>query len=131
MITVLSAGVVTPVGSTATVTGTITNNTSDTLVFNTLIQFLAIGGVDVVTPISGPSVTVTSGTTSAPFVVNLPALPDGYLRVAITGLGTTVGSTAEYSVGSEDYLKVVGGVPTVISFGEWYENTGGSILEEI
>jgi hypothetical protein len=118
-----SAGVLTPVGSTARVEGTITNNTDDNLVFNTLVQFLS-GGVDVVPPISGPSVTVTAGTTTPPFVVaNLPTLPDGYFRVLITGLGTAVGSTAEYESASQDYLKVIGGVPSVIGLVEWSENS--------
>ena len=130
MPTTFSAGVLTPVGSTARVEGTIKNNTAVNLVFNTLVQFLSIEGVDIVPPISGPSVTVPAGTTTPPFiVVNLPALPDGYFRVLITGLGTAVGSTAEHDVSSQDYLKVTGGVPSVISFVEWSENSEFGIAE--
>ncbi|WAS94501.1 hypothetical protein [Nannocystis punicea] len=100
----------------------IQNNTDRSLTLTSTIQALTFDGVDAMTPIVGPDVTVPAGARSQGLVVELPTIADGYYRVTSTATASTPAGMEQG--GAQVFIHVQSGVAREIEWAEWDDKTG-------
>ncbi|PCC69268.1 hypothetical protein SAMN02745121_05911 [Nannocystis exedens] len=111
-------------------TSEITNNTDRDLVFATGMMIVDGRGEELLPPVLGPEVRVPARSTTRPWQIAMPRLPDGYVRIEVMVLGTSADGGHEPSTSSEGLLRVRGGQIEVLEFHEWYEATASMNVYE-
>jgi hypothetical protein len=101
---------------------TVTNNTDEALEVRHVVQVLDLAGNDVsVSAVSANQQAAAKGQTPAASF-QLPKLPEAYYTVRVRVLAS--GAQGERLTTGQAYIRVKGGLGTIVDFAEWYFNSG-------
>jgi hypothetical protein len=101
---------------------TVENNSGDDLDVAHAVQVLDVDGQDVVTPLASDIEAVMSSSAGQPHTHDFPQLPDGYYHVLATALADPEQGSA--TGGAQAFIRVLEESAKVITFEEWWFNSG-------